>query len=304
MMLTKSRPAGIQYMGLAGVSQSCKQAVERLLITGAQIEQVMLLTAGQTHALLLHDETLETIAIKSGFRSGYTGEGPSTLSATLQLLEAFGLEVEEIVVSAALIERLDDSALTLADLEVIEKAAPVRPKRWYGYLLPNSRHIDSPAASIKRLPELMPWGALDQRLIPTALAFENNPDHALLVGFRQLEDIVRARMGQDVGEGRAFVAAFVGDRSKLTWEKVSAGEHNARGQLFTGAYGAFRNPRAHGLIQEREVSTLQEFMLLNLLYTLESSAVERCDPLDTEEEQASDQQSKRKKGSDKRQQVS
>jgi hypothetical protein len=286
MMLTKSRPAGIQYMGLAGMSKSCLQAVERLLNTGARIEQVMLLTAGQTHALLLQEESLGTIAVKSGFRTGYSGEGPSTLSATLHLLNAFDVEVEEIEVKAALIERLDDSALTQGDLDDIEKAAPMRPRRWYGYMLPNSCHDDGPAAFIGRLPELMPWGMLDRRLVQAALGFEANPDHALLVGFRQLEDLVRARLGQEVGEGRAFVTAFVGDRSKLTWEKVSAGEHSARGQLFTGAYGAFRNPRAHGIIEGRDVSVLQEFMLLNLLYTLERSAIDRPAPTESDEDTA------------------
>ncbi|MBB4842471.1 hypothetical protein HNP55_000986 [Paucibacter oligotrophus] len=286
MMLDRNRPAGIQYMGLAGVSKSCMQAVERLLITGTQIEQVMLLTAGQTHALLLQEESLGTVAVKSGFRSGYPGEGPSTLSATLHLLEAFDVDVEEIEVKAVLIERLDDSALTQGDLDDIEKAEPVRPRRWYGYLLPNPRHDDGPVAPIRRLPELMPWGVLDGHLVQAALGFENNPDHALMVGFRQLEDLVRARLGQEVGEGRAFVTAFVGDRSKLTWKKVSAGEHNARSQLFTGAYGAFRNPRAHGMTEGRDVSALQEFMLLNLLYTLERSAIDRPQPTEPDEDAA------------------
>ncbi|WP_271007786.1 hypothetical protein [Paucibacter sp. B51] len=120
MMLAKSRPAGIQYMGMAGVSQSCVQAVERLVMAGARIDLAQLLTADTAHALLLHLEPMEVIAVKSGFRSGYAGEGPRALSDTLRLLQAFGFEIDEVEVSPALMKRLDDCALTQGDMDSIE----------------------------------------------------------------------------------------------------------------------------------------------------------------------------------------
>ena len=59
------------------------------------------------------DRIGDQAAVKSGFASGYGGEGPAALSYALQLLEAHGVELEEVEVSADLIERLDDSALTV-----------------------------------------------------------------------------------------------------------------------------------------------------------------------------------------------
>lgn len=269
------RLAGIQYVGLQGVSRACQRAIQRLVLAGDRIERATLLTAGQSHAFLLSIEPLECIAVKSGFSSGYAGEGPRTLSEVLGLLETFGAELEEVEVSEALMLRLDQSALTKRDLDGIERASPVRPMRWHQYMLPSSGHEPIDTFQTASLPAVMPWSLIDERLVKIALGFEANPDHALLLGFRQLEDIVRSRLGQEVAEGRVMVAAFAGDRSKLTWDKLSGGEHSARGQLFTGAYGAFRNPRAHRLIANDTGLALREFLLLNLLYTLESSAVER-----------------------------
>lgn len=271
------RLAGIQYIGIQGVSCACKRAIQRLVLAGERIEHATLLTAGQSHAFLLGIEPHELIAVKSGFSSGYAGEGPRTLSEVLGLLETFGAQLEEVEVSEALMLRLDQSALTQRDLDGIERASPVRPMRWHQYILPSSGHEPINTVQIASLPAVMPWSLIDERLVKIALGFEANPDHALLLGFRQLEDIVRSRLGQEVAEGRVMAAAFAGDRSKLTWDKLSGGEHSARGQLFTGAYGAFRNPRAHRLIANDTGLALQEFLLLNLLYTLESSAVERLE---------------------------
>lgn len=121
----------------------------------------------------------------------------------------------------------------------------------------------------------MPWGLLDPRLLDLAKNFEGNAYHAVLTGFRRLEDLVRAKLDRDAPEGRAIATAFSGDRSQLHWEGLSAGEHAGRAQLFTGAYGAFRNPRAHKELDTSGHELLQQFLLLNLLYPLEVAAVRR-----------------------------
>jgi hypothetical protein len=294
LSLAKRRPAGIQYMGLPGISSSCKRAVERLIQAGEKINSVMLLTAGGAHVLLLELDELETIAVKSGFRSGYAGEGPRTLAETLLLLQAFRVEIEEVEVEPGLIDRLDESALTVGDLENLRQARPVRPVRWHEYCGPTGVGDNARTEAVRGLPAAMPWGLLDARLVALAMDFETNPDHALFSGFRQLEDLVRQRIGQEPGAVRVLADAFVGDRSVLTWDKLPAGEHSARGQLFTSAYGAFRNPRAHRLVAQGSNELLQEFLTLNLLYTLERTAVKR--PQDSPGEAAAPSQQKTMKG--------
>jgi hypothetical protein len=128
------RPAGIEYAGIAGGSKDCQAAIEMLIQYGTHIEQARILTFQNRHCILLTDEIGDLIAIKSGFASGYGGEGPRRFSHVLQLLDFHGANIEEYNVEEATIDRLDDSALTLADLKRFDQSQPVRPARWGEYL--------------------------------------------------------------------------------------------------------------------------------------------------------------------------
>ena len=269
--------AGIQYMGLAGQSASCARAVQRLLASDEKVARALLLSVDAFHAFLLNigdAEVEEWVAIKAGFSSGYQGEGPKTLSETLALLEAFDVWVEEVLVDQSLLQRLDQSALTIKDLEFATQTNPVRPRRWSDYVdLADFGHANR-ARAIRRLRPAMPWGLVDERLYDLAKSFESNSDHALMAGFRRLEELVRSRVGKDVSESKVFATAFLGERPFLTWKEVTTAERISRGNLFVGAYGAFRNPRAHKeLAQDRE-TLLSEFQTLNLLFRLEATAIE------------------------------
>ena len=269
--------AGIQYMGLAGISASCAKAVQRLLAADEKISRALLLSEDGSHALLLGlgDAGYEEwVGIKSGFSSGYSGEGPRTLSETLALLEAFDIFVEEVAVDPSLLQRLDQSALTTKDLEFVTQTAPIRPRRLSDYLDEADFGYANRARAIQRLYPAMPWSVLDARLYDLARSFDSNPDHALMAGFRQLEETVRSRIGKDVSEAKVFAAAFLGEKPHLTWKGITTGERISRGNLFVGAYGAFRNPRAHKELLQDRGTQLCEFQTLNLLFRLESTAVE------------------------------
>ncbi len=80
--------AGIEYSGVPGASKECQDAVMRLLQYGDQITRVRILSCSKEHCLLLTVNVGDLIAIKSGFTSGYIGEGPTAFSCVLQLLDA------------------------------------------------------------------------------------------------------------------------------------------------------------------------------------------------------------------------
>jgi hypothetical protein len=66
--------------------------------------------------------------------------------------------------------------------------------------------------------------------------------------------------------------AFAGKDALLTWPVLDENERAGRLNLITGAYMAYRNPRAH---QEKPRSELlAEFLLLNQLFRLEEEAVD------------------------------
>lgn len=274
-----SELAGIQYMGVPGVSAWCLKAIRRLFKSGDAIDRAVLLTGHGFHAFMLNlgeHEHPDWVAIKAGFSSGYAGEGPRTLSEALALLEAFNVPVEEVNVPPQMLQRLDQSALTQKDLAFIESASPVRPRRVADYLLPGDWGRAHRAKALSQLEPAMPWGLLDARLLDIAEIFAASPDHALMSGFRRLEETVRARLGdkqKDALDSKVFSIAFMGEAPALTWKDLPKPERIARGNLFVGAYGAFRNPRAHRERDEDWRVQLCEFLTLNMLFQLESEAI-------------------------------
>ncbi|MDD4886957.1 MAG: TIGR02391 family protein [Thiomonas sp.] len=274
-LLKRRALAGIEYSGLPGMSLSCRRAVERLLMTGERFELAVVVTAQGRHGLLLRTGIGDWIAIKTGFTSGYSGTGPNEFARTLRLLGAFQVEVEEVEVPPRMLDRLERSALTIADLVIVETGKRIRPSRTYDYIYDIAQVSQDNMPPQAGLPKVMPWGLLDHRLVDLAMGFEENPDHALMTGWRRLEDAVRAKLDKETPESRVFATAFSGLSSQLHWVGLNAGEHTGRGQLFTGAYSAFRNPRAHKELNSPTGELFGQFLLLNFLFQLESTATRR-----------------------------
>ena len=265
-------PAGIEYVGLRGISRECQDAVLRLLQYGDKISHARILSSSNDHCLLLTINGSDIVAVKSGFASGYGGEGPRTFSYVLQVLDGYGVEIEEYAVSAEVIERLDESSLTRADLEAIDAAEAVRPSRWYDYIFEDDLKRGENGALWQKFPLVIPFAVIDGRLADLALSFWEDPDNRLLTGYRRLEDIVRNRTAIDEHGAKLFSQAFAPKGGKLTWKGVGEGECAGRMMLFTGAYTAYRNPRAHRVSKHNGSSLLMEFLLLNHLYGLEREA--------------------------------
>lgn len=270
------QPAGIQYVGIAGISKDCQDAVLRFIQFGTRITHVRILSAERDHCLLLTLEGGDPVAVKSGFASGYGGEGPSCFSYVLQILDSHGVEMIEHDVAHSLLDKIDYSALTKSDLESVESMSPVHPTRWHDYVF----HDDFKRASEgtlwrEQFPAVMPFALIDARIMDLALDFWNSPDNGLLVGYRRLEDIVRERTAIKQHGIKLFSQAFNPGEGALTWENIDDGERAGRMQLFTGTYGAHRNRRAHRELRTHSGDLLAEFLLLNHLYCLERDAVER-----------------------------
>jgi uncharacterized protein Ymh len=269
-----AKNAQIQYAGLAGISQSCKFAVMRFIQFNDWISDVRILTAGQSHALLLTLNEDEVVAIKSGFASGYSGEGPRTFSEILQLLRATNITIEEYEVDQRMLERLDESTLTIADMDLIDKAKPIRPRRWGDYLLEEQWRSAPGRAIWSGFPNVLPLSVIDYRLETLAREFHADADTSLIKGYRQLEDIVRQRTKLEEHGVKLFAQAFQGADALLTWKDLDKSEQVGRAQLFTATYMAYRNRRAHRSAEDDGASLLNEFLLLNHLYRLEQEAVD------------------------------
>jgi Protein of unknown function (Hypoth_ymh) len=269
------QPAGIEYVGVSGISKDCQDAVLRFIQFGTRITHVRILSAKNRHCLLLTLEGGDQVAVKSGFATGYGGEGPRRFSYVLQILDSHGAEIIEYNVPRSLLDKIDDSALTKSDLKRVKKMRYVRPSRWYDYVSEcDFERAREGTLWREEFPPVIPFALIDPRIMDLALDFWNSPDNGLLVAYRRLEDIVRERAAIKQHGAKLFSQAFDTRDGALTWEHVDDGERTGRIQLFIGTYGAHRNRRAHKELQTHSGELLAEFLLLNHLYCLERDAVE------------------------------
>lgn len=279
--LDQRKLAQIEYHGSAGITESCLMAVSRIIHFGDVINKANLLSyfdgSCGAHSLLLTVNEHTSIAIKSGFSSGYRGEGPRGLSAVLKMLIRHNVEIEEYEVTSGIHERLDASCLLSSDLDSIEKQSPIRPIRYYDYIDESRYPSGFSNDRLKRyFPPSINFGLLDERLIDLALNFHENTDHAINSAFRRLEDTIRSRTGLlDESGSKLFTKAFEGESSLLHWGDKNSGEHAGKSNLFKAIFSAYRNPRAHQEICSNEHESLREFMLINELFILEQKAYER-----------------------------
>lgn len=216
----------------------------------------------------------DLVGIKSGFASGYRGEGPRGLSRALCLLQAHAADIQEFVVSAGVLDRLDRSALTTSDLTALDKARAKVPQRWPRYISEEDAEREIAGTHWHHWCQpVMPFAILDSRVMDLATTFWQDPDARLLTAYRRLEDRVRERTGKAAHGSKLFSVAFRGDDSLLHWSGCDKGEQEGRASLFTGVYMAFRNRRAHRSVDLDPTAAISEFLLLNQLFLLEREAV-------------------------------
>lgn len=119
----------------------------------------------------------------------------------------------------------------------------------------------------------VPFALIEPAIFDLALKFQAQPDAMLLAGYKRLEDRVRERTKLKSHGGRLFSDAFLSGNAPLYWKNIDDAERIGRGNLFTGAFAAHRNPRAHKYKRQSYKDVLSEFLLMNHLYKLEREAI-------------------------------
>ncbi|MCO8168643.1 TIGR02391 family protein [Pseudomonas sp. 21LCFQ02] len=276
-----SKLAGIEYHGTPGVTQRCIDALKNILGAGEHVQAAWILSwfdgkIGE-HSILLTLSPCLRILIKSGFRSGYSGTGPTGFSTAIELLQLFKVDIEEYDIDEELHRRCEAGCLLSSDLKSLTQAMPVRPMRYYEYIeCPSYRARTDVFHLLEEFPPVLNLGLLDERLVDLSIGFFDNPDSAITTAFRRLEDIVRTRIGvYDKSSTQLFTHAFEGSRSVLHWDDQDAGEQAGKCNLFKSVTMAYRNPRAHREVKMSNHDAVRELMLVNQLYLLEAAAVPR-----------------------------
>ena len=263
----------VDYLGDAGITETCLFSLRNLIQTHADLSYALLLTNEQSHAFILKDLNENYYIIRGGFTSGYSGEGPKGLAKALTTLRKHRIETEEILVSTKLLNRLNSSSLSDQDIDFIFQQKIIRPIRLHDYIYPFENEIAQTFKLKRYYPLELPYSIIDERIFDLALLFKQDPDSALTKAYKRLEDIVRTRTGINEHSTKLFAQVFQGEDTILTWDVPDSAEIKGRVNLFTGAYMAFRNARAHREKDENLIHQYREFLLINELYLLEAEAI-------------------------------
>lgn len=269
--------AEVQYHGSRGMTQSTLGAIARLLSSHNFVNRAVLLSHQSSHGFYLDVRDPEPICIRSGFTSGYQGEGPAGLATALHLFDRFRVDVEEIIVSGGLLTRLNEGRLTTADINFIIDANPIRPIRTDSYKFEGLAGRGRAEDRMRdQFAPVIPWFSLDDRLCDLALVLPSDPDKAVFEAFRRLESHVKRRCKLPIGISgvEVFKKAFRGSGALLTWRDVACSEIEGRAQMFEAAFMAYRNPRAHREAIGDEKRAYREFYVANELFLLEAEAVD------------------------------
>ncbi len=276
MRKTDKKLAGIQYLGVSGISNKCRDAIISLFQNGVSVEKARVVTKfdkhSNTHCIVLRLEYGDLIAIKSGFSSGYNGSGPSAFSYVLSLFEVFKIEVDEIEVEEGIIQRIDNSCLTVEDIERVVESKPKLPNRVYDYLLKKDWDSKDNERTWTYFKPIIPYSILDKRLSDLAISFWDSPDEKIMTAYRRFEDILRKRTGLTESSVALITKTYRGEEAKLHWDGIEKGEAEGRIQLMIGTFMAYRNPRAHKEEKHSDEYYLQEFMQINHIYKLEGNS--------------------------------
>lgn len=268
--------AGIQYVGISGGTSDCKEAVIQIIQSNTPINHVWILSNNNHHALLLDIAVGDLLAVKSGFASGYNGEGANAFSFILALFIKLQVDVSEIAVTKEFLSRLDASGLTKGDLKLIEKPESAQAVKWGEYVLKEHLDLKLNETLNQKVPPILPLGLIEPRLLDLAIKFRESPDEKIFRGYKRLEDIVRNRTGLQEEHGtKLFSKSFRDEESVLNWPGIDKAEQKGRAKLFIGTFMAFRNPKAHREQQQSLSDQISEFILLNKLFHLEAESILR-----------------------------
>jgi len=261
----------IQYMGTL-YTQDCLEAIGFILQTQKEIEKALLLSCDQKHAFLIKSNR-NIYIIRSGFTSGYQGEGPKGLASSLQLLLKHNIEIDEIIISEKIMTKVNHSSLSDANIKMFLTTKVVRPTNLYEHIYAIYKTTEYQIKNDRYYPTQLPFHLIDERILDLALKFNDDPNRSIFNAFIRLENIVQKRVNSDKHSSALFEYAFCSENSPLICKSEDKKASQATARLFPNIYKAFRNEHAHNEVSKSPQTSIREFLLINELYLLEREAI-------------------------------
>ena len=172
----------VETVGISGNSQDCLDAIATALQFGPRVLSATLVTDSKredraphlhAHLFLLATENPDYprfVIVRSGFTSGYSGEGPSATSAAILLLDSVGIGLDSREVEKGVFERIDAGDVSYEKLRALRDDPSRRGSSPYDYVLERDLLISHQHREWERWVEVR---------IPRALVNPSEPDPVL-----------------------------------------------------------------------------------------------------------------------------
>ena len=273
----------VQYLGQSGITASCLEGI-LLFIEGAERfgpedrnNKAYLVTHGNQHLFILPSWYVGYTVIRSGFRSGYSGEGPCGFSLAITALSLYRHIIREIIVSHSTLEKINRGKLATQGIDKLigSQSGNASVSR---YVWPQHSEIKSKQVLHELLTDYLredlrfTVSRLHEDLAKAIQPVLDAPiEDVLRRGFIFLENSIKELAGvtnQQTSGVKLMEELFSKVDARISYS-CNPSEQKACRRLFQGAFGLFRNQTAHNLTTSiRSEDQIRVLHFLDLLYRI------------------------------------
>lgn len=259
-----------EYAGSPQTTQSCIDAFIQYLNSNDSITVMSILSCNHCHALMLtFGESNRLAFIRSGFTSGYPGEGPKGLAKVFRLAQFFNIQIREFNVNEDWLKKVNYGQVTQADVQGLDQYRSKEPTACYDYLDALPFKYDDVKGIFNLFKEIIPYSIIDPAISDLLEKFKLNPGETLSNGYKRLEQHLQEKFKTNSFGTKIFEMFLRPEKANnnIWHDNPSNGICKARYDLFKACFEGFRNERAHNEYVYNE-DALFELILLNYLFKI------------------------------------
>lgn len=271
-------PDEVQYMGTPYDLTPCLLAIDTIVNSERLPERTSLVTWAkdrpkhlESHLFLFWGwKEAPLTVVRSGFTSGYSGEGPRAFSMALCMIWDKGVPMDQLYVPEDLFDAINKQHATEEMLDGLRvQGEPMEP--WTGhYVREQDKQMVGERTFWPRWHTPRPvFDFLDAELAERCHSlYPDNVGSAVREAYILVEERLRALIGRSsAGEetlsGQNLLnEALHPERGILTDRSLPRSERDGLFLMFKGAHMYVRNPRAHRFVDEKDPQRAIEFIYL------------------------------------------
>lgn len=281
----------IPYIGSAGSSEDCSEAIIDCLCRGDKLDKIRLLTSPpregdgvKFHGFFLDFEIIGCFVVFPGYASGYEGGGPHELSRILAILYKYRTPIIEITLAESHFERLNKQCLTSEDIDSY-RTPEFNGGAATGYVFKDTWKDQAANLLLNTYAPRLPLPLIHPSIQFLSTKVFTDPDDAMRESYVILESKIRKLADSSLSGTKLFDESLKPREGTLSLKGLKdSGEQAGLQFLMKGLYQLHRNPRMHRHNYEPYFNlnaSISEFLVINHLFHLSDKLELRPDSLES-----------------------